>query len=178
MRLPAACLALALSCAVCAQAGAKSYWLLPTGEGQVWCGYSRVSDFTAEAARVKPDESARVRYAANRLVELTYQVEPQSADWVVIDSYELAAREPTLRRVNLLTQQNLKITEDAAIDAGTPGPFHIVSVTRLDGRSAQAPPDLDLPSVPVRADLGKMPFMAIVAEMRKRPAARLCRSIG
>ena len=178
MRSPVACLVVAaLSCGLAAQAAAGSYWLLPMSDGHVWCGYSRFSDFTAAAARVKPMESARVRYAANRLVELTYQLEAESADWVVVDRYTPAEPELTLQRVNLLVQQNLKITEDASIVHGKRGPFRIVKVTTLDGKPSQAPPTVDLPTVRVRTDLAGIPFMAIVAEMRKRPVAKLCKSL-
>ncbi|MGH8258911.1 MAG: hypothetical protein ACREUG_04400, partial [Steroidobacteraceae bacterium] len=145
--------------------------------GHTWCGYSSFAEFAAEARRVKPTESSRVTYSSDDLVKLTYQVAPESGDWVVIDRYTVSNGEVSLRRENLLTQRNLDVIEDTTVQGGKLRPFRVVRVSTLDGRTAEAPPRLALPRVPVVSNPSEMVFMRVVAEMRSRPIASLCKRL-
>lgn len=176
MRFTAAFLALAMACSACAApTHSRSYWLLSKGEDHTWCGYSNQSEFKADAAKVHPGESARVTYTSGQLAEVTYQAEPESADWIVIDKYTRSGKELHLQRANLLAQQNLEIIEETVVAEGKARPFRVVRVTTLDGKKAKAPADLDLPVVPVRTAMTAMPFMGVVDEMRSRSIAKLCK---
>lgn len=178
MQFVIAFLALAvLSTAFTAPALSKSYWLLARNDDHTWCGYSNPAEFKSDAAKLRPGESARVTYSSGKLTEITYQVEPDSADWIVIDKYTESGNELRLRRANLLAQQNLEIIEETTISDGKGKPFSLVRVTTLDGRKAQAPPKLDLPSVPVRTTLSSMPFIEVLSEMRSRSMAKLCKQL-
>jgi hypothetical protein len=104
MRLVAARLVFAaVSSSASAQASSKSYWFLSKDDGRTWCGYSDMTEFESEADNLKPNESARVTYSSGKLTELTYQVESESGDWIVIDTYTPLHNEMLLRRANLLT---------------------------------------------------------------------------
>jgi len=173
MRLIPAVLILAvLSCG--AQILSRSYWLMLMDDGRTWCGYSEEAEFKSEADKLKPTETARITYSPDRLLELTYQVEPESGDWIVIDKYTPSGDEILLRRASLLTQSNLQVIQDTTIRQGKAEPFRIVNITTLDGKKAETS-DIDFPSVPVRTNLSSTPFVALAAEMRSRSLATLCK---
>ena len=177
MRSVAAVLVFAVvSLSASAQAGSKSYWLLSRDDGHIWCGYSDMTDFKSEADKLKPTKSARVTYASGKLAELTYQVEPESGDWIVIDKYTPSANKVVLRRANLLTQENLQVIQSAVIRGGKAEPFRVVSVTTLDGKKTKAS-NIDFPDVPIRTSLARISFMAVVAEMRSRSISKACKKL-
>lgn len=178
MRLVVAVLAAAaMSSSVSAQTSARSYWLLSKDDGHVWCGYSDSQEFKSEADKLKPTESARVTYSSGKLTELTYQVEPESGDWIVVDKYTPSDNDLLLRRANLLAQQNLQVIQSVVIRGGKAGPLHVVSVSTLQGEKAEAPSNIDFPDVPVRTSLSSVPFMTVVAEMRSRSMPKLCKKL-
>ena len=158
-----------------AQTSSKSYWLL-SRDGHMWCGYTDTTVFKSEANTLKPTESSRVTYSFGKLTELTYQVEPESGDWIVIDKYTPSANEVLLRRANLLTQENLQVIQSTVFRDGNVEPLHVVSVTTLDGQKTKAS-NIDFPNVPVKTSLTGIPFMAIVAEMQRRPTAKVCKKL-
>jgi hypothetical protein len=177
MRIAAAFLALAMTCsAFAAQPSSKSYWFLTKPGDHTWCGYSNQFAFEADAAKLRPGESARATYSSGRLAEVTYQVEPESADWIVIDKYTRIGGDLRLRRANLLAQENLEIIEETLIAKGKARPFRLVRTTTLDGKEVKASHVLDLPSVPVRSTMSAMPFMAVLTEMQSRGIAKLCKT--
>jgi len=142
----------------------------------MWCGYTDTTVFKSEANTLKPTESSRVTYSFGKLTELTYQVEPESGDWIVIDKYTPSANEVLLRRANLLTQEDLQVIQSTVIRDGNVEPLHVVSVTTLDGQKTEAS-NIDFPKVPVKTSLTGIPFMAIVAEMQRRPTAKVCKKL-
>jgi len=142
----------------------------------MWCGYTDTTVFKSEANTLKPTESSRVTYSFGKLTELTYQVEPESGDWIVIDKYTPSANEVLLRRANLLTQENLQVIQSTVFRDGNVEPLHVVSVTTLDGQKTKAS-NIDFPNVPVKTSLTGIPFMAIVAEMQRRPTAKVCKKL-
>jgi hypothetical protein len=178
MRFLAAVLVLTAACSTAsAQTGSKSYWLLFRDDSHIWCGYSDTTEFRAEADKLTPTESASVTFSSDSLTELTYQTEPESGDWVVVDKYTPSGDEVLLRRANLLTQENLEVIQTAVILRGKAAPLRTVSVTTLDGTKVEASENIDFPDVPVRASLAKIPFMAVVAEMRSRSISKICKTL-
>jgi hypothetical protein len=160
-----------------AQVPSKSYWLLLKQDGHTWCGYTNMDEFTSDVGKMrpKPEESAKITYASDKLIEAINQVEPQSGDWVVIDKYTPAKDQLVLRRTNLLTQDSLQIIEETFIRGGRAEPFQVLSTTTLDGEKAESS-GVDLPSVPVKTDLSGTPFLAVVVEMRKQSISKLCKA--
>ena len=178
MRLRVVIIALmALSCAASAQVASMSYWVLLRDDGHTWCGYTNMAEFTSDVGKMrpKPEESAKVTYASDKLIEVTYQVEPQSGDWVVIDRYTPAKDQLILRRTNLLTQDSLQIIEETSIRGSRVEPFHVLSTTTLDGTKANAS-GIDLPSVPIKTDLSGTPSLIVVAEIRQQSISKLCKA--
>ena len=169
----------ALSCGVSARAAAQSYWLLAQDDGRTWCGYRDSTAFKSLADSLQPLESARITYSSDKLIELTYQVAAESGDWIVIDTYTPSGTAILLRRANQWAQSNLQVIEDATIRNGKAGPFRIVRATTLEGKKAEAADtaDIDFPSVPIWTNLSAIPFMTVVAEMRSRSIATLCKPV-
>jgi len=157
-----------------AQPASESFNLLLKGDGHTWCAYKDPADFKADAASLKPTDSARITYQAGTLAELTYQVEAESGDWIVIDKYTPSNGDILLRRANLMAQQNLQIIQETTVHDGKAGPFRVVSVTTLDGKKAELS-NVDFPGVPVKTDLLSQPFVQVVADMRTRTLTKLCK---
>lgn len=159
-----------------AQTPPESYSLFVKDDGRTWCAYKDAAEFTSEVVRLKPTESAAITYSSDKLVELTYQVEAESGDWIVIDKYTASNGEVHLRRANLLTQQNLQIIQETVIHGSHADPFHLVRVTTLDGQKAQLS-TTDFPTVPVRTNLPAIAFVKMVAEMRSLSIGKLCKRL-
>ena len=155
----------------------ESYSLLLKDDRQTWCAYSDEANFQAEVTNLKPIESARITYTADLLVELTYQVEAESGDWIVVDKYTPTDVGSVLRRANLLAQDNLQVIQEGVISGGIVGPFRVVSVSTLDGQKAELT-NVDFPEVAVKTDLSATPFIQIVSEMRDRSLGKLCKKIS
>lgn len=153
----------------------ESYSLLLKTDGQTWCGYRDLAEFQAEAMTLKPAESARVMYYDSKVAEVTYQVEAESGDWIVVDKYTLRDDAVTLRRANLLTQANLQVIQESLVQGDGADRFHVVSVSTLEGTKAELPPNVDFPEVPVRTNLTAAPFVQVADEMRKMSLAKLCK---
>jgi hypothetical protein len=92
----------------------------------------------------------------------------------VIDKYKFSKEGVLLRRANLLAQENLQIIQEATIRAGQASALHVVSVTTLDGKKAKLS-TVDYPAVSVRTDLLSTPFVRVVAELRMKAVAKLCK---
>ena len=174
MRVEMAAVAL-LSLVACsaAQSASESFNAL-LKDGHVWCAYKDVVAFNADATSLKPTESARITYQASKLAELTYQVEAESGDWIVIDKYTSSNDDIILRRANLLVQDNRRIIQEATIHNGKAGVFHLVSVATLDGKKAKLS-NADFPVVSVKTDLLHQPFVQAISEMRSRNLEKLCK---
>lgn len=157
-----------------ARALPESYSAFLKDDGHTWCAYKDPAEFQSAVETIKPTESARMTYVSSTPAEITYQVEAESADWIVIDRYILVKEEVLLKRANLMAQQNLQVIQETTIHAGQAEAFHIVSVTRLDGTNADLP-RVDFPSVPVSTDPLSLPFVPVIAEMRSRDIGKLCK---
>jgi hypothetical protein len=164
------------ACSV-AQSGSVSYSVLLKNDGHTWCAYKDSAAFQSEAAAEKPIASARVTYLSNKMTELTYQVEAESGDWIVIDKYTIRNEDVVLQRANLMAQENLQVIQEVAIQGEKVGAFRVVSVTTLDGKKVELP-SIDLPSVPVETNLLTLPFVQAVAEIRNRSIGKLCKRVN
>ncbi len=165
---------------VTAAQGSESYSALLREEDETWCAYKNPTDFQAKAESVKPTDSARVTFTGDKLTELTYQIEAESGDWILVDKYT-----PNdwggvvLRRVNLLAQANLRVIQETVIRGGKADPFHVVSVSTLDGGTrAELSPDVDLPEVPVKTDLLAVTPVQVVVQLRSQVIAELCKKVN
>ena len=118
-----------------------------------------------------PTESARVVLSSGKIKEITYQVQPESGDWVVIDKYESNTDGMTIKRANLFSQENLLIIQRSTIKGATASPLKTESITTLDGQKAKAS-KVDYPEVPVRANPSKFPFMGLVKQLGQ--TAKVC----
>jgi hypothetical protein len=157
-----------------AEPAAESFNVLLKDDGHTWCAYADPAEFKADATTFKPTNSARITYQANTLTELTYQTQAESGDWIVIDKYTPSNGDLLLRRANLIVQVNLQVIQESVIHEGKVGVFRTVSVTTLDGKKAELS-NADLPDVPAKTDLTRQPFVRVVAEMRSRAVAKLCK---
>jgi len=171
-------LAGASACAV-AQPGTESFSALLKDDGHTWCAYKNPAEFKADATTIKPTDSVRVTYEAGTLSELTYQVEAESGDWIVIDKYIRSKGDLLLRRASLLAQENLQIIQEAVIREGHAVTFRTVNVTTLDGKKAELSnvelSNLELPTVPVITNLMTQPSVQTVAELRNLAIGKLCK---
>jgi hypothetical protein len=177
LRLTAALLLLMVSSGVSAQDTSSTYWGLLTADGSMWCGYADHAEFTAKARKEAPHDSTRVKYSArNELLEITDQLDPESGDWRIIDTYTPSGEGVHLVRTNLL---GVTVIEETTIRAGQAAPFRITSLTTLDGQKTNADPSkIVLPDVPARAGLDQIPFMALAAEMHRNSIKRLCKKVA
>lgn len=155
-----------------------SYSVLLSEDGQTWCAYKNSAVFQAEVERVKPTDSARVTFSAEKLTELTYQVEAESGDWIVVDKYTPKGSGAVLRRAYLLAQENRQVIQEATILGGKAGPFRMISVSTLDGKTANLSPNADLPKVPVQTNLDAVPLVQLVIELRRQSAGLLCKKVN
>jgi hypothetical protein len=166
---------LAAACSAAQPPLEKSYSGFLKNDGNIWCVYEDMAEFESEAAVVVPTTSARVSFVSGVLTELTYQTQPESADWVVVDKYVPSSGDVLLRRANLLASPQLIIMQEARVDDGTVSTFRITSVTTLDGIERELPPTVDFPVVPVIRDLMAIPFMRVVGEIRRDSVGTLCK---
>jgi len=160
-----------------AQGISRAYWLL-AGQAHEWCGYTDPSVFQGALIKQKPAESAIVTYTLGRLTEVIHQVQPQGADWSVVDKYTPASGGGLLlQRTSYLMRQNLQVVQSALIRAGRAAPaLRVVAVNTLQGqKTATAVPPL--PNVPIISDPATTPFMLVVTEMRHESVPTLCRKV-
>jgi YD repeat-containing protein len=65
----------------------RSYLVLLAEDGHTWCAYEHVAAFEAAVEKTRPTETARATFLADKLIELTHQIEAESGDWIVVDRY-------------------------------------------------------------------------------------------
>jgi len=157
-----------------AQSVLESFNVLLKDDGRTWCAYRNPDEFKVDVATLRPTDSVRITYQENALVELTYQIEAESGDWIVLDKYTPSNGDLLLKRAVLLAQENLQIIQESVIHEGKLGAFHIVRVTTLDGKNAEMS-DVDLPTVPAKTDLLGQPFVQVVMDLRSRSLSKLCK---
>lgn len=155
-----------------------SYSVLLREDGQTWCAFRDAATFQAEVEKLKPTDSARVTFSAEKLTELTYQIEAESGDWIVVDQYTPQDGSTDLRRANLLAQDNRQVIQEATIRGGKADPFRLISVSTLDGKKAEPSPNADLPDVPVQTSLDAFPFVRLVVELRNQSVGQLCKKLN
>jgi hypothetical protein len=156
----------------------ESYSVLLKEKDQMWCAYRNQAEFQAEAEELNPTENANVTFSAGKPSAITHVVAAESGDWVVIDTYTPRDSEVTLRRENRLMQgEGVEVTQEAAIREGRSGPFQLVTVTTLDGKKVDLPPNLDYPPVSPLTDLPAANFVRVVSELRGGSLGKLCKKM-
>ncbi|HEY4370022.1 MAG TPA: hypothetical protein VGN07_22505 [Steroidobacteraceae bacterium] len=153
---------------------AETYSAILKDDGRTWCVFKDPIRFKSEAESERPTESVTITYEGATLTEMSYQVSPESGDWIVLDRYSPTKADVRVKRVIILAQANLQIIQEARIRSERTGRFHIVSVTTLDGKKAELGA-VDLPSVPVKMNLLSLPPVKLAAELRLHADARPCR---
>jgi hypothetical protein len=162
--LLASVFAFALPNLALSQVSSGTYWFASGPERSSWCGYANEATFKTDVEKQKPTESARVVFSSGRIKEITYQVQPESGDWVVIDKYTANSGGMAIKRATLLEEDNLQIIQQATIKGSKASPFRTESVTTLDGKKAKAS-KVDYPEVPVMTNPSKFPFMVLVKQL-------------
>jgi hypothetical protein len=107
-------------------------------------------------------------------MEITYQVAPESGDWMVIDKYVPEDAALVLVRANLLVQENRKIVQETSIRNGISSPLRTIENTTLDGKGANLAP-VDYPEVPIRSDISQFTFLETVGMMRSQSLLSVCK---
>jgi hypothetical protein len=117
--------AVALGSVACsaAQPTSVSFNVLLKDDGHTWCAYKNQDEFKADAAALKPTESVRITYQATAITELTYQVDAESGDWIVIDTYTPSNGALHLKRANLMVQPISRSSRKPRSTTAKPAPF-------------------------------------------------------
>lgn len=168
----AAALALISSASV-AQTGSKTYSLLFDENKNTWCGYTDDAKFQEISGKIQPLESARVVYKAGVLSEITYQVQPESGDWIVIDKYSLSPKQTYLRRAFVFAQSGVQVVKEGRVTKGGPNQLSLVSAANANGSKASIR-NLDFPSVAINGDPYGFIFMKIAEPMKNKSLQVLC----
>ena len=153
------------------------YSALLKDDGHTWCVYKNLADYQADANKQKLLETASLTYSSNRLAELSYKIEAESGDWIVIDKYTPFENGADLRRINLLAQANLNVIQETVIHGAKSDAFKLISVSTQDEMDAELRPDVVLPEVPVKTNVLEFPFAQLVVEMRTQPIEKLCKRV-
>jgi hypothetical protein len=156
----------------------RSSLVLLAEDGHTWCAYEHVAAFEAAVEKTRPTETARATFLADKLIELTHQIEAESGDWIVVDRYTPKDGGTMLRRASLLAQDDRQVIQEATIHAGKAEPFRMISVSTLNGKKAVLSPNADLPEVPVQTNLDMVPFVQLVVELRRQLVGQLCKKLN
>lgn len=166
-----------------AQSPSSTYWLLFDESERAWCGYSDESEFQALAANLKPLESARVVFTSGKPTEVTYQLNAESGDWLLLDRYSFGPQQATLKRTTAYTQSGIRVVQEGRIRKGGETRLSVASVTNLRDTTAGSTASLkdlgyplDYLNLPVKESPSQFPFMAIADSMVKNSLSALCGS--
>lgn len=169
--------AIAESCgASSVRTGSRPLWLLLDEDKRVWCGYADENAFQMDANRLKPLESARVTPARNRVYKITYQVQPESGDWINADQYTFAGDRVVLKRVTIYTQSQIETTQLGSFKStGLSPSLRLVHVTSLSKARIPTEAPLDPPAIPVKRSLNDFAFMGIINSMKDGHLKKICK---
>lgn len=155
----------------------KVTWLLSQNGGKSWCAYADGEEFKRAVAVQQPEESARVTTFAGDVLELEYQINPPTGEWVVMDKYAYTGGKLILQRTNLLLLQGLEAVQEATITGSVAAPFRVVSLTTLDGaKTARA--DVTYPKVPVRTSWKAFAFLDVARKIEAAAVPELCGKVN
>ena len=150
-----------------------SYWFLFKEANRTWCGYGDEKVFQELADQLKPVESARVVYTNGDAREITYQVQAESGDWVVIDKYSFLLQRATLRRATVFAQSGIQVIQEGSIVKGGRHHLSLVSAEYPNGTKASIN-NLDFPAVAIVDGPSQFPFMTLADSMTKTSLRMLC----
>lgn len=150
----------------------RSYWFL-MNDDQTWCGYADEKKFQAQAEEVKPLESARLTLASGVPSEITYQIQPESGDWVIADKYSILPKVMKVKRATIFVQSGIEVIQEGDVRTGAASPLKITSVKNLKGQPASSE-NLDYPDLPIKTNISAFPFVSLAETMYKKSLPRLC----
>lgn len=160
-----------------AQAPAQSYSFLFDENKHAWCGYANEKKFQEITAQIQPLESARVAYKAGQPSEITYQIQPESGDWIVVDKYSVSLHQTVLRRTFVFAQSGIQVIKEGVITKGGSNHLSLVFAKNSDGSKASLE-DVDFPSVPIQKDPSEFPFVKLAESMKRKSLATVCTRAG
>lgn len=160
-----------------AQTSSKTYSFLFDESKNTWCGYTNNAKFQEISGQIQPLESARVIYKAGVLSEITYQVQPESGNWIVIDKYSISPKQTNLRRAFVFAQSGVQVLKEGRITKSGPNRLSLVSAAKPDGSKASVK-NLDFPSVAIKGDPAGFIFMKIAESMKNKSLQTLCMQAG
>jgi hypothetical protein len=175
MVLAVLALGMAMSSNAQTQEESASYFLFLKDDGMTWCGFRNSDEFQNEAKQLAPSESARVTFAGNRLLDVTYQLNEEKGAWVVVDKYVFVGDGVVVHRENLLKQQGgLRVTQETSIRQGTIEPFRVIDASGSGKREVDVAA-VKFPPVEVKANPSELPFMPVITDMQTHSLATLCK---
>jgi hypothetical protein len=165
-----------MSSTAIAQPLTKAYFFMFDENKNSWCGYTNEVKFQELSGKIQPLESARILYKAEVISEITYQVQPESGDWIVIDKYTLSQSGTNLRRAIVFAQSGALVIKEGQIAKGGRNHLSLISATKSDGSKVNIK-NLDFPPMAVQDDLSKFTFMKVAQSMKNRSLQTLCQQV-
>ncbi|MFV3128563.1 hypothetical protein [Niveispirillum sp. KHB5.9] len=139
-----------------------------------WCGFRDAAPFDDLAAELIPLESGRVSYLrSGKVSEIIVQTQPESGDWLVLDTYVPKVEGGTLARTITFAQDGVRIDQQGNL--GRDGTFSMawVKARKPDGSKVDTA-TIDIPEITIYGDLRQIPFMKLAQRMKDRSLATLC----
>ena len=139
-----------------------------------WCGYATKAAQAAALESSHGGEAVRATYVAGRISRLTYETDPESGDWVVVDTYRVSGGRLWLERAIGISAGGIQIVERGSAPIGRRIKLSLVSAKRSDG-TRPSPGGWYDPQVAVARDLETLPFAALGRTMLRRGVPTLCK---
>ncbi len=149
---------------------ARTVFIASDKAGTGWCAYRSKPPLE----RSRADEVARVTYRAGKVTRLTRQINPESGDWVLVDSYALSGGRVRIERRIGMAQGGIQVVKRGQALAGRKITLSLISATRPDGRKAEPDSWYD-PDSTVTSNVESLPFVAIGRRLLRRNLPVLCR---
>jgi hypothetical protein len=162
-----------ISSASVAQTASTSYSFLFDDNKNIWCGYTNEREFQEISRQIQPLESAHVIYKAETLFKITYQVQPESGDWIMIDQYSILPKQISLRRAFVFAHSGVQVVKEGRIIKGRPNRLSLVIASNPDGSRASVK-NIDFPPVAVNDDPSEFIFIKIAESMKNKSLQTLC----
>lgn len=162
-----------LSSATPGQVSPRSFWFLFDENKRSWCAYADEPFFQEQAEKEKPLESARVSFVAGVPSVITYQVQPESGDWIIIDNYSFSSRSIEVKRATIYAQTGIQVIQEGRIRGGVLNKLRLISVKSVDGTPTTLK-GIDHPTIAVKTSISQFPFLPLAQTLVKTAAPVLC----
>jgi hypothetical protein len=148
-----------------------SLWVLR--EGSEWCGYSDEAAFQVVADGMQSVESGRLTYEDGRLSEVTYNLLPESGDWLLADVYRRVDDGWEVQREVMLFETRVRVDQRGRISRGGNVELTEPRATLPDG-SPIGLESIGMPSVEVAPDPEWLGFVSVGEGMVSRQLDQHC----